>query len=171
MSPIFFLDFDGCLHPDNVRRVDGAPVLLADGSKLFEHAQLLVDALQPYPLLQIVLSTRWVPVFGFEESVARLPAGLRSKVVGSTYEYCNDKWEWAELSKFDQVMRYVEGKHIGSWLALDDDNNFWPEAFEKRLVCPNPRLGLGQARVQQELAGKLRWLNDEAQRPRQLNEA
>ncbi|MDO3622828.1 HAD domain-containing protein [Ralstonia pseudosolanacearum] len=171
MASVLFLDFDGCLHPDNVHRVDGAPVLLTEGNELFEHVQLLVDALEPYPSLQIVLSTRWVPVFGFDESVARLPASLRSRVAGTIHEFCNDRWEWAELSRFDQVMRYVDGKGIESWLALDDDNHAWPESYEKRLVCPKPRLGVGELRIQQELANKLRWLHEEAQQGRQLNEA
>ncbi|BCL93392.1 hypothetical protein MAFF211479_30930 [Ralstonia solanacearum] len=152
------------MHPDNVRRVDGAPVLLAEGSQLFEHAQRLVDLLEPYPDLRVVLSTSWVKVFGFDEALARLPSSLRSRVVGTTYEYCSDIQEWMELSRFDQVMRYVAGKSVPSWLALEDDNNCWPEFLERNLVCPNPRLGLGEPRVQQELAGKLKWLHEEAQR-------
>lgn len=168
-NPVFFLDFDGCLHPDNVRRIEGQPVLLTEGRQLFEHVQLLAGLLEPYPELGIVLSTSWVRVFGLDESIARLPANLRSRVVGTTYEFCNDVQEWMELSRFDQVMRYVAGNSVPSWLALEDDNNCWPEFFERNLVCPNPRLGLGEPRVQQELADKLKRLQEEAQR--QLSDA
>jgi len=164
MTSVLFLDFDGCLHPDDVRRVNGSPVLMTEGGQLFQHVHLLADTLEPYPTLSIVLSTRWVPVFGFEEAMARLPAGLRSRVVGTIYEYCKDRWEWSELSRFDQIMRYVEGKGIGPWLALEDDNHCWPEAFQKRLVCPNPRLGLGEPRVQAALVDKLARLHYEVSR-------
>lgn len=171
MSPVFFLDFDGCLHPDNVRRVNGAPVLLTESGQLLEHVQLLVDLLEPYPDVRIVLSTLWVRAFGFDETKAYLPTALQSRVVGTTYEYCTDIYEWNELSRFDQVMRYVAGKHVESWLALDDDNDRWPEFFEKNLVCPNPRLGLGERRAQEELADKLARLHHECQRHRQPSEA
>ncbi|WP_426399474.1 HAD domain-containing protein [Ralstonia sp. R-29] len=171
MGAVLFLDFDGCLHPDNVRRIDGAPVLLTEGSELFEHAGLLVDLLAPYPDLQLVLSTSWVKVFGQDEALRRLPPELQRRVVGTTYEYCTDVYEWCELSRFDQVMRYFAGKHVESWLALDDDNDRWPEFFEKNLVCPNPRLGLGERRAQEELADKLARLHHECQRHRQPSEA
>ncbi len=171
LHPVLFLDFDGCLHPDNVRRVDGKPVLLAEGSELFEHAALLATLLEPYPDLQLVLSTSWVRAFGFEESVRHLPADLQRRVVGNIHEFCTDVYEWCELSRFDQVMRYVVGKGVESWLALDDDNHAWPEFLEKRLICPNPRFGLGEPRVQQELVDKLRQLHEEVEQQRQLNAA
>lgn len=171
MCPVLFLDFDGCLHADNVRRIDGKPVLLTEGSELFEHAALLEELLAPYPDLQLVLSTSWVRAFGFEESVRLLPADLQRRVVGNIHEFCADIYEWTELSRFDQVMRYVTGKDVVHWLALDDDNHAWPEFLEKRLVCPNPRLGIGEPRVQQELAEKLRRLHEEIGRQRQVNSA
>jgi len=170
MSPIFFLDFDGCLHPDNVRRVNGAPVLLSDG-QLFEHVQLLIDLLAPYPEVRIVLSTQWSRVFGFDETTAHLPTELQSRVVGTTYEFCVDIHEWNELSRFDQIMRFVTGKGVATWLALDDNNHCWPEAFEHRLVCPNRHLGIGEPRTQSELADKLAQLHRETQQPHKLNAA
>lgn len=170
MSLVLFLDFDGCMHSDNVRRVNGAPVLLG-GGQLFEHVQLLVDLLEPYPDVQVVLSTLWVRVFGFDETKAYLPSALQSRVVGTTYEYCADIYEWNELSRFDQVMRYVIGKNVKAWVALDDDNHCWPESFENRLVCPNRHLGLGEPRIQEKLADKLARLHHECQRHRQPSEA
>ncbi|MGA3981381.1 HAD domain-containing protein [Ralstonia nicotianae] len=171
MSPVFFLDYDGCLHPDNVRCVKGAPLLLSGGHQLFEHVQLLVDLLEPYSEVRIVLSTLWARVFGLDEAKSYLPATLQERVVGTTYEFCTDIYEWNELSRFDQIVRYVNGKGIQSWLALDDNNHCWPESFENRLVCPNRHLGLGECRVQEEFATKLAQLNREVQQLRQLNAA
>ncbi|WP_439004766.1 HAD domain-containing protein [Ralstonia holmesii] len=125
-----------------------------------------MELLAPYPDLRIVLSTSWVKVFGFEESVRRLPPELQQRVIGSTYEFCVDIYEWMELTRFDQVMRYVAGRGIESWLALDDNNHAWPEIFEKYLVCPNPRLGLGEPGVRTEMADKLQRLHSELPRQR-----
>lgn len=170
MSPVLFLDLDGCLHPDNVRKVNNAPVLLG-GGRLFEHVELLTDLLAPYADVRIVLSTLWVRAFGFDETKAYLPTELQSRVVGTTYEYCVDIYEWNELSRFDQILRYVNGKGVQSWLALDDNNHIWPDAFENRLVCPNRHLGIGEPRIQAELADKLARLHLEAQQRSQVNAA
>ncbi|MRT01548.1 hypothetical protein GJQ57_23165 [Ralstonia pickettii] len=158
---ILFLDYDGCLHADDVYLVDGVPVMRRDGAQIFEHANLLAEMLSPYPNVQIVLSTNWVAKLGFVRAKLYLPAVLQQRVVGTTHEFRSDGGdrldlaEWLELARFDQIMRYVRGKGLEAWLALDDDNNCWPESFEHHLVCPMPRLGLGDARVQTELADKL----------------
>ncbi|MDC6296225.1 HAD domain-containing protein [Ralstonia pseudosolanacearum] len=155
MTPVLFLDYDGCLHADDVYLVDGVPVMRRDGAQIFEHANLLAELLDPYPQVEIVLSTSWVAKFSLIRTKLYLPEVLQPRVVGTTYEYRTDKLEWIELSRFDQVMRYVRGKNLQSWLALDDDNSYWPECYEQNLICPIPRLGLGEARVQTELADKL----------------
>ncbi|AJY44021.1 hypothetical protein I6G56_14755 [Burkholderia humptydooensis] len=173
MRSVLFLDYDGCLHPHDVYLVDGVPVMRRDGPQLFEHANLLAELLEPYPQVQIVLSTSWVAKFGMIRATLYLPAALQQRVVGTIYEFRTDKTEWAELSRFDQIMRYVNANDVKSWVALDDDNNCWPECFERHLVCPIPRLGLGEPRIQKELADKLRSVHDAVQQRqrRQLNEA
>ncbi|AXK38505.1 HAD domain-containing protein [Crenobacter cavernae] len=163
MHPILFLDYDGCLHPDDVYCVNGEPVFRTQGAQLFEHAELLAELLEPYPQLKIVLSTSWVRVFDFNRAKGYLPTTLQNRVIGTTYEFCDDAGEWFELSKFDQIMRYVQGHQIQSWLALDDDNNCWPEIFENNLICPYRRIGLGESRVRVELATKLEQLHQNVQ--------
>lgn len=158
---ILFLDFDGCLHADDVYLVDGVPVMRRDGAQIFEYANLLAEILEPYLDVQIVLSTNWAAKLSFVRAKLYLPAVLQQRVVGTTYEFCSNKGDrfdlagWLELSRFDQIMRYVSAKGLTSWVALDDDNHCWPESYEQHLVCPMPRLGLGDARVQAELADKL----------------
>jgi hypothetical protein len=174
MDSILFLDFDGCLHPDDVYHVEGKPALRTEGAKLFEHADVLAELVAPYPELRIVLSTSWVRVLGFNQAMeysliqgltqaqGYLPAPLRSRVIGTIYENCTDFVEWVGLSRFDQIFRYVNGRGIASWLTLDDDSNGWPEAFRKNLVWVNRRLGLGELRVRDELREKLAWMHSEA---------
>lgn len=163
-----FLDYDGCLHADDVYLVDGVPVMRRAGCQIFEYANLLAELLEPFPQVEIVLSTSWVAKLSFVRARLYLPAALRQRVVGSTYEFRSnngdrfDLAEWLQLSRFDQVMRYVRARNLQSWLALDDDNNYWPECFEQQLVCPIPKLGLGEARVQEELSDKLRKLHEAA---------
>ncbi|KKB70237.1 HAD domain-containing protein [Burkholderia pseudomallei] len=174
MDSILFLDFDGCLHPDDVYHVEGKPVLRTEGAKLFEHADVLADLLTPYPELRVVLSTRWVRVLGFNQAMeysliqgltqaqGYLPKPLKSRVIGTIYEYCTDYVEWVGLSRFDQIFRYVNGRGLASWLTLDDDSNGWPEAFRENLVWVNRRLGLGEHRVREELKEKLARMHSEA---------
>lgn len=174
MDSILFLDFDGCLHPDDVYHVEGKPVLRTEGAKLFEHADVLADLVAPYPELRIVLSTSWVRVLGFNQAMeysliqgltqaqGYLPMPLKSRVIGTIYENCTDYVEWAGLSRFDQIFRYVNGRGIASWLSLDDDSNGWPEAFRENLVWVNRRLGLGEHRVREELEEKLARMHSEA---------
>jgi hypothetical protein len=155
MEPILFLDYDGCLHADDVYLVDGVPIMRRAGCQMFEHANLLAKILAPYPDVQIVLSTSWVGTFSLIRAKLYLPEALQQRVVGTTYEFREDNLAWMELSRFEQVMHYVRGKNVHSWVALDDDNRDWPEQYGQHLVCPIPRLGLGDARVQTELAEKL----------------
>ncbi len=180
MDSILFLDFDGCLHPDDVYHVEGKPVLRTEGAKLFEHADVLADLLTPYPELRVVLSTSWVRVLGFNQAMeyslirgltqaqGYLPIPLKSRVIGTIYENCTDYVEWAGLTRFDQIFRYVNGRGIASWLTLDDDSNGWPEAFRENLVWVNRRLGLGERRVREELEEKLARMHCEAPQTAQM---
>lgn len=74
MDLILFLNFEGCIHPDDVYHVEGKPVLRTEGVKLFEHADVLADLVSPYPELRIVLSTSWVRRFGLNRDQELLPA-------------------------------------------------------------------------------------------------
>jgi hypothetical protein len=51
----------------------------------------------------------------------------------------------------DSVARH----RINRWLAIDDDNNGWPDiSYERLVVCNEPR-GLSDAVTQEDLARKL----------------
>lgn len=159
MPPILFLDYDGCLHPDGVFISSGKPTSRTPGAQLFEHAELLSELLAPYPHLQIVLSTSWVRKLDFNRAKGYLPSLLQERVIGSTYEFCTDICSWHELTKFDQILRYVCRNAIKSWLALDDDYHGWPEACEMHLICPDRHLGLGEPRTWEQLKTKLELLH------------
>ncbi|CAJ0800244.1 hypothetical protein LMG7141_03795 [Ralstonia condita] len=161
---VLFLDYDGCLHADDVYLIDGVPTMRRPGAQIFEHANLLAKILTPYPDVQIVLSTSWVGTFNLVRAKLYLPQTLQQRVVGTTYAYRTDKEAWAELSRFEQIIRYVRAQNLQAWLALDDDDTGWPEPYKQNLVCPAPRFGIGEPRVQLVLAEKLAKMSRGAER-------
>ncbi len=152
--PTLFLDFDGVLHPDEVYRVGGKIVLRQDGLSLFEWAPVLEDLLAPYPDLQIVLSTSWVRVLGYDEACSWLSEGLRCRIVGATWHRHGPRG-WEHLSRYEQIQRNVERHGHGKWLAIDDNGDGWADEHRKRLVLTDSLLGLGATEAQQDLRDKL----------------
>ena len=97
---ILYLDFDGVLHPEDTyfnpaRGANLGPQSTAAGHELFEHAQLLVNVLEPYPHVKIVLSTSWVQHRSYSRAMKRLPAELQARVIGATFHeehMARDAW-------------------------------------------------------------------------------
>ncbi|WP_340527051.1 HAD domain-containing protein [Cupriavidus necator] len=164
---ILFLDFDGVLHPDAVYLVNGRPQLRAEGS-LFMWAPILEANLDPYPQVQIVLSTSWVRVLkSFTRTRAYLPAALQARVIGATWHSAMARhhegahrveasW-FSELSRYAQIARYIAraGLRAEHWLAIDDDSEEWPAELRDHLVETDGALGLASASAQLELAQRL----------------
>ena len=73
---VVYLDFDGVLHHHNVLwSAKRGPYLDASAQDvLFQHAELLLGLLRPYPDIRIVLSTSWVLKYGCYGATRRLPA-------------------------------------------------------------------------------------------------
>lgn len=163
MHSVLFLPYDGCLHAEGVRHTQKEAEHHGERHSLFEYAGVLATLLEPYPEVRIVLSTPWSRIHGLEQATAFLPAGLRSRVIGTTHEFCGDFVEWAGLTEFDQIMRYVGGHGVRHWLALSCDRYYWPEAFQKNRIWLSSRVGLGDDRAQIELANKLKQLRHELQ--------
>ena len=157
--PTVFLDFDGVLHPDEVYLVRGHPVLRMDGISLFEWSEILVESLEPYPKVQIVLSTSWVRLLGFEEASERLPEPLRKRVTGATWHATVPR-RWTQMTRYEQVLHYIERHRTPRWLAIDDDGIGWPDKHRENLVLTDSLLGLGAASAQADLRDKLQRLHD-----------
>lgn len=165
MHSVLFLTYDGCLHAEGIRHTQEEVAHHGESHSLFEYAGVLAKLLEPYPEVRIVLSTPWSRIHGFEQAKAFLPVGLRSRVVGTTHEFCGDFVEWSGLTGFDQIMRYVDGHGIQHWLALSCDRYYWPEAFQKNRIWLNNRVGLGEDRARVELTNKLEQLHHKLQAP------
>jgi hypothetical protein len=154
---ILFLDFDGCLHRGAAHRTSRGIVSGRPEVELFEYTEILVDAIRPYSQLEIVLSSSWVEALGFRRARDSLPLPeLRKKVTGATYHskyYDADVWN--QISRGQQVMRYVNRHHLTRWLAIDDRDDGFGDAISHLVRCDENR-GLGDVVVQQALKQALK---------------
>lgn len=156
--PILYLDYDGILHPADVRVTREAPLqprvyLRGEPSDqpLFRYMSLLELLLAPYTELRIVLATSWVRAFGYEFAIAQLSPGLQARVIGAT--------TFPAPTRFDSIDIDAEERGLTRWLALDDDVCGWPAERRHQVVAPTSQvLGLAQPGVAAELATMLEAL-------------
>jgi hypothetical protein len=159
-KPVLYLDYDGVLSHDNVlwhpRR--GAYLQAPPGHTLFQHAPLLEEVLAPYPDIRIVLSTSWVLRYGCAGAAKRLPTSLRGRVIGATYH--SQMWadQFRALPRWKQVWDDVLRRRPGSWLAVDNDVQDWPETLRRHLVATDDVHGISVPRVRKELRERLALL-------------
>lgn len=156
---ILYLDFDGVLHPETVyRHPRGGMYLGVDfaGHTLFEHAEVLVEVLAPYPEAAIVLSTSWVRVLSYSQAKAYLPEGLRSRVIGATFHSAMNRFEFDAMTRGAQVLADATRRATTSWVALDDDEDGWVGSASTHLVLTDGSMGLSDSQTVQKLSDKLR---------------
>ena len=162
---VLYLDLDGVVHHEKVLWHPGKGIYIspyeAAGHTLFEWVPILEAALDPYPEVALVLSSTWCIRPGYNATLKRLPAALRSRFIGGTYHkrvHGADPWN---LSMFrgtprgEQVLEDVQRRKPRQWLALDDDVEDWPDAFRDNLIACEGTAGLSDPRVQRELEAKL----------------
>ena len=138
-----FLDYDGVLHADPVFLDSRSrkPVLAPEFGPLFQWTPPLERILTKfYPTVEIVLSTSWASVLGFEEARSYLPPALAERVVDCVWK----KNEWpvhrltkrqlGQMSGCEQILQYVNRKQLTRWVALDNDDEQWPDSQRFRLV-------------------------------------
>ncbi|MDC3735222.1 hypothetical protein KDL27_05385 [Pseudomonas syringae pv. syringae] len=156
---VLFLDFDGVLHPDGVYMTPEGPQLLSSGY-LFMWAPILEKELAPFPKIKIVLSTSWVRRLDFSRAKKRLPLGLQTRVIGSTWHssmsktWADQVW-WDQTSRHGQILRYIARANISEWFAIDDDAEGWACTNRDRLLLTNPNEGLITPGLLEELRIKL----------------
>ncbi len=152
---ILFLDYDGVLHPNEVYHYHKRGVVLeCDEHALFEHAEALVDILEPHPQVSIVLSTSWVSVLGFDRTKDYLPGALQKRVRGATYHSAFNGW-WDSATRYQQIAGYVACHGLSDWIAVDDNDVGCPDESRHHLVFTNEMAGQGERAAQERLAEKL----------------
>lgn len=161
---LFFLDFDDTLHPtwEFHTRGDGREVATPYVGPPLVHAPLLDALLAPYAeRIEIVISSWWAFSRSLDTVRAMLPTGLAARVVDSIWlEELKGGGAPDYRSQFatryaciDLWLRRRRPDYMGSWLALDDDANSWPQDQRHHLV--HAWGTLGQPRVQAELVAAL----------------
>lgn len=143
---ILFLDFDGVLHPAEVFLRDGKPVFTSLWGHMFMWTPLLIEALEPYPDVKIILSTSWVDRMGFEYAKNQLPAELQQRVIGSTAPMMNG-------TRYQRIWRTIRREYDNTphWLAIDDDTFEWGDQHRENLIACDPDLGIAEIVVFEKL--------------------
>lgn len=157
---VLYLDFDGVLHHEDVRRGKKGMFFGPEAQKtghdhaFFEHCHLLESLLEPYPDVQIVLSTTWAKVLGFSRARKRLSPDLQARVVGSTFHSGMDRLFFDEASRGMQIWSDVCRRTPSQWLAIDDDHFGWPVWCRHKLICTPEDRGLNSEVVLHEAREK-----------------
>jgi hypothetical protein len=152
---VLFLDFDGVTHRFGALRTRLGIISSAPSVKLFEFAPIVVECLEPYTQLEVVLSTSWVRALGYERAKNALPAVLQERVVGATYHSkFYDAWAWPAIARGIQVLRYVRTHRLTQWVAIDDEIDGFGEQLSHVVQC-DEKLGLGDAATQHLLRVRL----------------
>ncbi|WP_459190556.1 HAD domain-containing protein [Ralstonia pseudosolanacearum] len=155
---VLFLDFDGVLHRGDAYRTR-AGIVSSDPSRiqLFEFADVLKELLRPYPHVELVLSTSWVKVLGYNRARGALPvAELRRRTAGATYHtHFDDAYRWNGIPRGEQILRYVGRHRLVRWLAIDDHSEGFGEYTAHLVLCDIDR-ALGDVAVQERLKAALR---------------
>lgn len=163
---VLYLDFDGVLHHEDVCMSTKRGLFFGGNAqshgarnghthRLFEHAPLLMDLLDPYPDVQIVLSTSWVRWRGYTHARARLPAELARRCVGATFHRHMNRDTFLQLSRGFQIWLDVERRMPSTWLAIDDDHSDWPDWCRDRLVRSDDDWGISHPQVRSALRAAL----------------
>ena len=95
-----------------------------------------------YPSIAFVLSTSWVQHYGLSGAAKELPAGIRSRVIGSTYDARAPGKSFDYLQRGEQVASDVERRQPTRWLALDDDPLGGPDWALPHLLLTDPYEGI-----------------------------
>lgn len=156
---VLYLDFDGVLHHENVlwhprRGVYAGP----PGFRLFEHAALLEELLEPYPQMNIVLSTSWVRTYGCYGAAQKLPAGLSRRVIGAIFHSRMNEKMFLQKPRGKQVLEDVTRRQPVDWLALDDDIEGWPEETD-HVILTHEELGISAPGAAERIAAALRKIH------------
>lgn len=161
-TELLYLDFDGVLHPSDVfRHIHSSEVFLPErlillGHRFFEHAELLSSLIEPYSYLRIILSTNWVYAVGYDRARRQLPASLAERVIGATYHSSmRHSREYARMSRGQQILSDVERRLPHAWLAVDDDDELWPDAHLHNLILTHPDHGISDPAVLASLSEAL----------------
>lgn len=136
---VLYYDLDGVAHDDDVHWSPTRGVYMRDKQRyLFEYLPPLVDALEPFPDVRIVLSTSWVRQLGYSRTVRYLRhhagGAFAARIIGATY-HSRHTPHWDAQTRYAQIRADVTRRLLkDSWLAVDNDSQGWPSHMRWHLV-------------------------------------
>ncbi len=156
--PTLFVDYDGVLHRGHAFLDESNEIFLDTGIPLFEFSPLLVSLLEPWPEVEIVLTTTWLSRLPVDEVVSYLPLRLARRVVGTTQGYRARFGDWKTgIARTYIIRAYVFEHRLRNWLAIVDsvygahDLSTDFLALEPHLVLLDSQRGIGEAQAQQRI--------------------
>ncbi|QKM44057.1 hypothetical protein HI792_15875 [Ralstonia solanacearum] len=145
-SFVLFTDFDGVLHAADEPALDGAGHLRANAN-LFVWLPILVDILQPYPEVQIVVSSDWRRLLD-DDNLKRVLGPLGPRFAGIV-----ETWG---VSRADDILTEVRRRRLTRWLAIDDHPSVAiASRRDARFIACAPDAGLSAVEVQAALRSRL----------------
>lgn len=120
-TPTLFVDFDGTLHVGRALIDERGAITLDSGRPLLEFAPLLVELLEPYPSVEIVLTTSWLQKLPTDEVISYLPQALARRVVDTTRDIkARLSYVLNGSERTYIISSYAYNKRLQNWLAIDD---------------------------------------------------
>jgi hypothetical protein len=171
-APTVYLGISGVLHPsESFYRLISGRSPWADGHSKYDSVPILVQALENWPDVEIVLTSTQPWAHGLESVFAQLGPSLASRVVGYAYEDLTTKVtrevttrsgetrieslsneDYWRMSKADIVATHVRWRRPDKWIAIDDEDILWPHDVRRdRLVLTNGCVGLQSVEAQDRL--------------------
>jgi HAD domain in Swiss Army Knife RNA repair proteins len=149
-APTLYVGFSSVLHRGEGMMDTHGRVTLDSRRQPFERAHHLSDALAPYPILRLVLTTNWTRWFGDADTIGLLPSELRRRVVGTTREYPPRFGELQNGSgRTWSIIRHAGAHRLGNWFAVGDDFRGVPLDLTSRFFVVPRDTGLGTPDMQE----------------------
>ncbi len=140
---LIFLDFDGVLH--------------GYGENRFQHLPAFETILREKPLVEVVFSTSWREHYDLERLRSFFSADIQPRLIDATPLLdVNLEPPYVDFVRHKEILLWLERRNLSDrqWLALDDDYREFPPDCEELIIC-NPRYGLGESVVIEELKRRL----------------
>jgi hypothetical protein len=145
-SLILFSDFDGVFHAADDAVLDDTGRIVSN-ERLFVWLPILVDILEPYPEVRIVVSSDWRRRLD-DENLKRVLGPLGARFAGIV-----ETWG---ASRADEILTEVRRRKLTHWLAIDDHPSVMiASRRDARFIPCMPDTGLSAPAVQSALGRRL----------------